>query len=190
MEMIEQLRSYKWRTYQGTSRISSFIHCMQNTKKAFRMIVIQRPYQSSFDEKEHKENVVNSYRVIATNDIHGTEEDIVRWYNKRADSSENKIKELKIGFNIEYMPCGTTKANAVFFRVGVIAYNLFKLFQIKTLPTEWRKHTVQTIRWKFYQTAGKLIKHAGQLILKINQINFNIFEEVRSKIRKFALATF
>lgn len=190
MTLINELKKEDWREYQGTSKIASVLHTMNDTNKAFRLIVIQRPYQSSFDVIENEENKRNSYRVIATDDFDNAEEDIVNWYNKRADCSENKIKELKIGFNMEYMPCGTTQANAVFFRIGVIAYNLFKLFQIKTLPLEWRKHTVQTIRWKFYQTAGKLIKHAGQMILKINQISFNIFEEVRSKIRKFALATF
>jgi hypothetical protein len=163
---------------------------MNDTNQGFRMIVIKRPYQSSFDASENEENKRNSYRVIATNDFDRTEEDIVNWYNKRANASENKIKELKIGFNMEYMPCGTTEANAVFFRLGVIAYNLFKLFQMKTLPSEWGKHTIQTIRWKLYQTAAKIVKHAGQLFMKIKEADFNIFEEVRSKIRKFSMETF
>ena len=190
MEMIDELKQEDWREYQETFHITSFIHTMNDTKKAFRMIVIQRPYQSSFDVSENEENKRNSYHVIATNDFDNSEEDIVNWYNKRGNASENKIKELKIGFNMEYMPCGTTEANAVFFRLGVIAYNLFKLFQMKILPSEWGKHTIQTIRWKLYQTAAKLVRHAGQLFMKIKQADFNIFEEVRSKIRKFAIATF
>lgn len=190
MELINELKKDDWREYQKTSHIASFPHTMNNTKEAFRMIVIQRPYQSSLDADENEENKTNSYHVIATNDFDSDEEDIVKWYNQRANASENKIKELKIGFNMEYMPCGTTKANAVFFRLGTIAYNLFKLFQIKILPVEWRKHTVKTIRWKFYQTAAKVVRHAGQLFMKIKESDFNIFEEVRSKIRKFAKITF
>ena len=190
MELITELKDEDWRDYQGDSKISSILHTMNNTKKAFRMIVIQRPYQSSFDLIENEENKRNSYRVIATNDFDKSEEEIVNWYNKRANASENKIKELKIGFNMEYMPCGTTEANAVFFRLGVIAYNLFKLFQIKILPSEWGNHTIQTIRWKLYQTAAKIVKHAGQLYMKIKEADYNIFQEVRSKIRKFAMATF
>ena len=190
MTLINELKKEDWREYQGTSKIASILHTMNDTNQAFRMIVIQRPYQSSFDASENEENKRNSYRVIATNDFDKTEEDIVNWYNKRANASENKIKELKIGFNMEYMPCGTTEANAVFFRLGVIAYNLFKLFQMKILPSEWGKHTIQTIRWKLYQTAAKIVKHAGQLFMKIKEADFNIFEEVRSKIRKFAMETF
>jgi hypothetical protein len=33
----------------------------------------------------------------------GTPASIVRWYNQRGEASENRIKELKIGFNMEYM---------------------------------------------------------------------------------------
>jgi len=190
MTLINELKNEDWKEYQKTSHIASFIHTMNATKNAFRMIVIQRPYQSSFDKDEEKQNKTNSYHVIATSDFDSDEKDIVKWYNQRANASENKIKELKIGFNMEYMPCGTTEANAVYFRLGTIAYNLFKLFQMKVLPSEWKKHTVQTIRWKFYQTAAKLVRHAGQLFMKIKEADFNIFEEVRSKIRKFAMATF
>jgi hypothetical protein len=190
MEMINGLKKEDWREYQKTSHIASFTHTMNDTKKAFRMIVIKRPYQSSFDPDEDKKNKTNSYRVIATSDSDRNEEDIVKWYNQRANASENKIKELKIGFNMEYMPFGTKEANAVYFRLGTIAYNLFKLFQMKVLPSEWKKHTVQTIRWKFYQKAAKLVRHAGQLFMKIKEADFNIFEEVRSKIRTFAMATF
>ena len=44
------------------------------------------------------------------------------------EASENRIKELKIGFGMERMPSGDTKANGIFFRTGVIAHNLFLLF--------------------------------------------------------------
>ena len=88
---------------------------------------------------------------------------------------------------MEYMPCGTTKANAVYFRIGVLAYNLFKLFKMVALPKDWAKHTVQTLRWKFYQTAGKVVMHAGQLWFKIKTASLQFFEEVRMRISKFAL---
>ena len=46
------------------------------------------------------------------------------WYNQR-NRAENLNKEVKSGFGLERMPCGTFKANAVFFRLGIIAYNLY-----------------------------------------------------------------
>lgn len=186
-EIISQLKPEAWKKYQGTSSITRVTHCMQKTNKAFDLIIIRRPWQPNLLDESQEES--NRYTLIATN-IKGKMESIVRWYNQRGEASENRIKELKIGFNMEYMPCGTTKANAVFFRIGVLAYNLFRLFKLATMPSEWAKHTVQTIRWKFYNTAAKIVSHAGQVWLRLRKENFNIFQEVRSKIRDFALANF
>jgi len=85
--------------------------------------VIRRPYQGNiFSEQDTSVK----YTVIATNRIESFEQ-VIKWYNKRGDHSENRIKELKIGFGMERMPCGQFEANAVFFRIGILAYNLFRL---------------------------------------------------------------
>jgi hypothetical protein len=35
----------------------------------------------------------------------------MEWYSQRGDASENRIKDLKVGFGMEYMPCGSFQAN-------------------------------------------------------------------------------
>ncbi len=184
-EIIRDLDESKWLKYKDSSSITCAPHCMQKTKKVFNLIIIRRPGQPDLLDPNSDDS--QRYTLIATN-ITGNPASIVRWYNQRGEASENRIKELKIGFNMEYMPCGTTKANAVYFRIGVLAYNLFKLFKMAALPKEWAKHTVQTIRWKFYQTAGKLVAHAGQLWFKIKTVSLQFFEEVRTRVCKFSTA--
>ena len=184
--IIKKLAESEWKKYQGSSSIIKITHCMNNTAKAFSLIIIRRPWQPDLLDSEADDS--KRYVLVATN-INGKPEDIVSWYNQRGEASENRIKELKTGFGMEYMPCGTTKANAVYFRIGVLAYNLFKLFKMAAMPKEWAKHTVQTIRWKFYNTAGKLIQHAGQMWFKVKASCFNLFEEVRARIMEFAEAT-
>jgi len=63
------------------------------------------------------------------------------------------------------MPCGQSFANAVFFRLGVIAYNLFLGFKRLSCPQAWWHHTIATLRWKLIQIAGRIVHHAGQVIL-------------------------
>lgn len=184
--LIRERAESEWKSYQGSSSILKVTHCMENTDKAFNLIIIRRPWQPDLLDSEADDS--SRYFLIATN-AKGKPEDIVGWYNQRGETSENRIKELKIGFGMEYMPCGTTKANAVYFRIGVLAYNLFRLFKMAAMPKEWAKHTVQTLRWKFYNTAGKLVQHAGQLWFKVKASCFNLFEEVRARIREFAAAT-
>ena len=90
-------------------------------------------------------------------------ENVVKWYNQRRECSENRIKELKIGFGMERMPCGQCEANAIFFRNGVLAYNLYRLFLLKTLATLWHRHQIQTLLWRLYHIAGKIVFHGGQV---------------------------
>ena len=69
------------------------------------------------------------YHVIVTNaDESLSAEEIVRFYRQRGDTSENRIKEFKNGFNLSYLPSSDFIANAFYFQIGVLAHNLFILF--------------------------------------------------------------
>lgn len=67
-----------------------------------------------------------------------------------------------------------------------MAYNLFVLLKLLTLPAQWRRHQVQTVRWRLYQIAGKVVRHAGTLFLKVQQWMFALCDEIR--IRCYELA--
>lgn len=165
-----------WRLYQD-GHIAETVHSMNETKKAFRLVVVRRPTQG---ELFGPDNPGLRYKAIASNRDE-TAEATVAWYNRRGETSENRIKELKIGFGMERMPCGTLAANAAFFRIGVIAYNVFVLFKMDALPADWRRHQVQTIRWRLYQTAGKIVEHARGLALKVHRAAHALFEEIRAR---------
>jgi hypothetical protein len=83
---------------------------------------------------------------------------------------------------MEKMPCGTFSANAVYFGIVILSYNFFAGF--KLLNPEFLKHTIKTFRWKFINIAGKIIKHSGNIILKIKtEIDkFNVLLDLRQKI--------
>jgi hypothetical protein len=170
-----------WKPYKN-GYIAETVHSMNKTKQAFRLIVIRRPYQGKIFSEE---DVSLKYTVIASNRVESAEW-VVAWYNQRGDCSENRIKELKIGFGMERMPCGQFEANAVFFRIGVVAYNVYRLFILKTLNQSWHRHQVQTVRWRLYQVAGKIVLHGGQVFLKVSRRFCSLFDEVRLRIWEFA----
>ncbi len=177
---INSLPESEWRVYQN-GFIAEFVHCMNKTEHSFRMIVIRRPVQGLlFGEDEQSQR----YTLIATNREERAEE-VVRWYGKRGDSSENRIKDLKIGFGMERMPCGQFEANAVFFRIGVLAYNLSRLFVLKTLSLSWHSHQVQTLRWRIYDTAGKVVFHGGAIWLKVRRGLQKLFADIRGRTWQF-----
>ena len=177
---IKTIPKKDWKAYKSGS-IAETVHSMEKTKEAFRLVVIRRPYQSTIFAEE---DASLKYTVIATNRIESAE-DVVAWYNQRSECSENRIKELKIGFGMERMPCGQYEANAVFFRVGTLAYNLFRLFVLNTLATSWHRHQVQTLRWRLYQIAGKIVFHGGQVFLKLRRGLCHLFTDIRLRIWEF-----
>jgi hypothetical protein len=145
---------------------------MNKTKKAFRLIVMRRPCdQDLFEEKSPYR-----YHAIASNRENEDAKATMEWYCKRGDASENRIKDLKIGFGMEYMPCGTFVANAVFFAIGVLTYNLYLGFRGAALGSGWEHAQVQTKRWRLFQT-----RHGRQMFLKISAAMLEMFAAIRER---------
>ena len=182
---ISTIPAENWSPYRD-GHIAETVHSMNRTKKAFRLIVIRRPVQMDLLTGEEKAS--QRYTVIASNRPE-TAPETVAWYNRRGDASENRIKELKIGFGMERMPCGDFEANAMFFRIGTIAYNLFILFKLSALSGQWRQVQVQTLRWRLYHVAGKVIRHGRRLILKVSAWMYELLAEIRARSRELACVT-
>jgi hypothetical protein len=108
------------------------------------------------------------YHVIATNwsPHEKSAQAVLDWYHQRGEV-ENFTKELKHGVGLERVPCGETWANAIWCRLGGIAYNLFIGFKRLACPTAWARHMVATLRWTLVQVAGRIVRHAGRFVLKL-----------------------
>jgi hypothetical protein len=68
---------------------------------------------------------------------------------------------------MEQMPCGQFDANAMYFAIGVLAYNLAQVLKRRVLPESYGTATVATLRWKIYRLAGKLVRHARGWVLHV-----------------------
>jgi len=168
-----------WRPYQD-GWIAETVHTMNQTDHAFRLVVIRRPAQGELFA-EGKERLT----AIASDREEGAEE-TVAWYNQRGETSENRLKELKLGVGMERMPCGQFEANAMFFRIGVLAYNLSRLFELQALPEGWARYQLRTLRWKLFLVAGKVVRHGGQAWLKVRGYLEELFRGIRRRSWAFS----
>ena len=95
------------------------------------------------------------YWVVATN--FGPEmstAQVLSWHQLRGEF-ENFFKGLKNEVRVGYLPTGDLHANAVFFRIGVLAYNLFIGFKRDLLPASCQTWTLRTVRWRVFSLTGK-----------------------------------
>ncbi len=167
--------------------LAETVHSMGKTKQSFRLVVKreERRQQNLFDGGKY------FHYAVATNlPEERSALDVLLWHNQRGQA-ENYNKELKAGFGQAQMPCGQSHANAVYFRIGVIAYNLFVGFRRLACPSSWGRHTMATFRWKLIQIAGRIVHHAGQVILKLKAETdlLLLIQGIRQRCYEESLAT-
>ncbi|MDQ7059883.1 MAG: transposase [Sulfurimonas sp.] len=90
------------------------------------------------------------------------------------------------GFNMSYLPTSDFEANSFYFAIGTLAYNLFLLFK-QILDKSLQHHTVKTIRYKLYNIAGKVISHARETVLKVNEQFIELLQNIRAKAYQMSL---
>lgn len=169
----------KGRAIEGdeTTRI---VHSMHDSAHAFTLIVqrteikgqleLDLPASETQNNKSDDETIADTiymYRAIATNLDHLSNDEIVHWYNQRGESSENRIKDLKEDFGGDQMPCNDFKANALYFQICALAYNLFILLR-EALPAEFESSRAKKVRLHLYNLAGKCVQSGRQLVLKVS----------------------
>ncbi len=168
-EAIGNIKDGDWKRLKDKDGIKTdreyaeTIHSMNDTDHAFRLIMQRwlNPQKDLFEEAEEY-----CYHVIATNYIEEEKstKEVIWWHNGRSNS-ENYNKELKNGFNLDYLPCGEYTANAVWFGIGILAYNLFIASKLYLFPMGWLKKTIGSVRWQFIQMAGRIIRRSRDVIM-------------------------
>jgi hypothetical protein len=93
-------------------------------------------------------------------------EDVARFYDKRADV-ERTICEAKNDLSIDHVPTSSFAANAADLAIKILARNLLVLYRDRGLRLKTRIR-IATLRRRFIAIAGRLIHHAGQLVLRLS----------------------
>ena len=157
------------------------IHCMEKTEKSFTLIILRwsNPRPDLFYPEPYR------YHVIATNDSERQAHEVIWFHNGRGDA-ENYNKELKGGYGMDYAPCRSLAADAVYFEIGVLAYNLTMAVKRLLLGGDWVKRTIASLRWRLLQIAGKVVRHGRKLILRVPESHFELFRSVRAQLTLLA----
>jgi hypothetical protein len=165
------------------------LHFIGHYEQAFTVVVQRKQLkgQADLDTLQSDEEVCAQgyvYRAIATNRETMTDSEIIHWYNQRAEDSENRIKELKLDFGGDTLPCSDFNANAVYFSICALAYNLFALMR-QLLPEGLECHRAKTIRWRLYAMAAKVVKTGRQVFVKVQAQHQTLLDQILTTMREF-----
>jgi hypothetical protein len=168
MSLIDRIPEKDWTPFPGAAgesvEVAETVHAMTGTPKAFRLLV-----KRVRDRSTPIGALLVTYRYWAVATNFGAEANVAQvlaWHQLRGEF-ENFFKGLKNDVGVGYMPTGDLHANAVHFRIGVLAYNLFVGFKRDLLPASCRTWTLRTVRWRVFSIAGRIVRHARSLVLKL-----------------------
>ena len=167
------------------------VHVISEYEKPFTLIIQRKRLNGQalldLEESDTGEGIQSGgylYRSIATNKENWEDSDIIHWYNQRGEHSENRIKELKLDFGGDTLPCSDFDANALYFMISALSYNLFALMR-QLLPESLAHHRAVTIRWRLYAMAAKVVKTGRQLYVKLQAAHQTQLQQVLDALRRF-----
>ena len=87
------------------------------------------------------------------------------------------------------LPSGKFGANAAWFRLNVLTYNLLTALKRLTLPGDLRTARPKRLRFLLFNTVGKVIAHARQTFLRLTGVvQHALLIRARGKIARLAPA--
>lgn len=99
-------------------------------------------------------------------------------HHQKRGNMENFIREDKNAYDLKHFPCLKLRANHAYAMLAMVAHNLLRWVALMMNPE--KPHFAKKLRKRFVFAAGKVIKHAGALYLKIAA---HAFKEV-SRLRE------
>lgn len=157
--------------------VAETTHTMNDSQHSFRLVV-----QRELKEEGDLFGDYSYYCIIAnipTGGFDGKTAEAVVWHHNGRGNCERYIEDTKYGLTLRYVPCGQFEANAMYYTVGMLTFNLLKLMQMMVLPKSWLNRTVLTLRRKFLRMVSKVTYTGHQCFLHINKT----MEEIRDIIR-------
>jgi hypothetical protein len=130
---------------------------------AFRYLAIRvRSRQAELFEEEP---VWRHFAVVTNQE--GDGEAILRWQRGKQGTVEHGHGVVKNDLGGGVLPCGRFGANAAWWRLNLLAHNLLAFLQAGALPPALAKARPKTLRFRLFNVAGRVVRHARCWILKL-----------------------
>lgn len=132
-----------------------------------------------------------TYRVkgIVTNrEADGAE--LIRWHHERCGKSEEAHAVMKTDLAGGTLPSGKFGANAAWWGIMVLAYNLHAALRLLALPGGLKPKRLKAIRFALIDVPGRVVEHARQLVIRLSRGHpaLEWLLEMRRLIRGLALS--
>ena len=95
---------------------------------------------------------------------------LLQWHREKAGTVEHTHHVLKNELAAAALPSGKFGANAAWFRLNILTYNLLTALKRLTLPGDLRTARPKRLRFLLFNTVGKVVSHARRTLLRLTGV--------------------
>lgn len=106
------------------------------------------------------------YLAVVTN-REGEMAELIRWHWQKAGTIELVHDVTKNDLAAAVPPCGRFGANAAWYRLSLLTYDVLSAMKALALPPWMAKVRPKRLRFSLFTLAGRIASHAGGLVLRI-----------------------
>jgi hypothetical protein len=138
----------------------------------------QLPFPNmTFGEKRYK-----LFGLVTNRNLPGDK--LIWWARERCGKGEEMHKIMKEDLAGAHLPSSRFGANAAWWGIMVLAFNLNSLMKRLVLPKGWAPKRLKAIRFGFINVAGRLVIRSRQLIIRLSGGHpaYELLMEVRRRL--------
>jgi hypothetical protein len=115
--------------------------------------------------------------------------DLVRWHWQKAGTVEHVHRVLKDELGAGVMPTGRFGANAAWFRINTLAFNVLTALKRRALPERYRQARPKRLRFELFTVPARLALHQSRLTVRASMNDERTKEVIEARQRLLGLLT-
>jgi hypothetical protein len=145
---------------------------------------VQLPFPTYHQGEKH----YKLHGLVTNRDLAGDK--LIWWSRERCGKGEEMHAIMKNDLAGGQLPSAQFGANAAWWQIMILAFNLNALLKRLTLPKSWGSKRLKAIRFGLINQAGRVVSHSGQLLIRLSRSNplYPILIGIRLRLREIQRA--
>lgn len=93
---------------------------------------------------------------------------IVRWHRGKAGTIEHVHRAMKDELGAGVLPSGRFGANAAWFRINALTFNVLTVLKRRALPERYRDARPKRLRYEIFTVPGRLTVHQSRVTVRVS----------------------
>lgn len=128
-----------------------------------------------------------SYHAVVSNRDELEAAAIVRWHRQKAGTIEHVHRVLKDELGAGVLPSARFGANAAWFRINALTFNVLTVLKRRALPERFREARPKRLRYELFTLPGELVVHQSRLSVRVPLGDERLREIVETRGRLLAM---